>query len=73
MQVRFTYDEETGRYDLLFPVRYPFYDKIIGLKRVTYDPELKQTCEENIPSQKELQSVFQSPPTTPSTPHGMGL
>ena len=53
-QVRFTRCEESGRFELLFPVRYPLYDQIIGLKRVSYDPELKTICEENLPTAKEL-------------------
>ena len=74
-QVRFTRCEESGRFELLFPVRYPLYDQIIGLKRVSYDPELKTICEENLPTAKELNKAGGLPGVCQLMPfmYGTGL
>jgi twinkle protein len=42
-------------YELLFPVRYPGQDKIIGLKKVYLCKETKSVLEENIPSSMHSQ------------------
>jgi len=65
-QVRCRRLTDCDRYELYFPVRYPYHDKIIGLKRVAFDPDSKRICEENVPSEKELARHHTHPTSTQS-------
>ena len=42
---------------LLFPIRYPFTGKLVGLKKVSLDPESGRIFEENLPKEKDLASL----------------
>jgi len=53
LEVRVSIDLEE-RATLLFPVRYPYFDEVVGIKKVYVDPLNGEICEENLPSEKTL-------------------
>jgi hypothetical protein len=50
---------------LLFPIRYPFTGKLVGLKKVSLDPESGRIFEENLPKEKDLASLQVAEGETP--------